>query len=295
MKSLSRREFLGTAFAAGVAVSLGGAGSQGAASGRQAARPNIVFILADDYGLDGVGCYGSDRHKDRTPNIDALAPRRRPVRAVLLGAAVRTDAVRDHDRPLCLPDGRPDQSAPPDSPSRRMSTRWRGSSRRPATTPATWANGGRWARRRATGASASTSPTPRPAAGTGRRATRRTGNSSRPQEEIYYPDVYARVRRGFPAASRSERARPRASRSSFTTPRTWCTARSSARPTASRDETDRGDSLQRQRRLPRQAGGRAGGRDRPAGSAREHVDRLLGRQRHGGTAQHASAAGRSTA
>ena len=34
-------------------------------------RPNIVLILSDDYGLDGVGCYGSDTFK--TPNIDALA------------------------------------------------------------------------------------------------------------------------------------------------------------------------------------------------------------------------------
>jgi arylsulfatase A-like enzyme len=34
-------------------------------------RPNIIFILSDDYGLDGVGCYGSDHFK--TPNIDALA------------------------------------------------------------------------------------------------------------------------------------------------------------------------------------------------------------------------------
>ncbi len=37
------------------------------------AKPNIVFILADDFGLDGVGCYGSDRFKGKTPNIDRLA------------------------------------------------------------------------------------------------------------------------------------------------------------------------------------------------------------------------------
>lgn len=35
------------------------------------ARPNIVLILADDLGLDGVGCTGSDHHK--THNIDKLA------------------------------------------------------------------------------------------------------------------------------------------------------------------------------------------------------------------------------
>jgi arylsulfatase A len=35
--------------------------------------PNIVFILADDIGIDGIGCYGSDRFKGKTPNIDALA------------------------------------------------------------------------------------------------------------------------------------------------------------------------------------------------------------------------------
>src|SRR3989337_263191 len=36
-------------------------------------RPNIVFILADDYGLESVSCYGSDRVKGKTPNKDALA------------------------------------------------------------------------------------------------------------------------------------------------------------------------------------------------------------------------------
>lgn len=35
--------------------------------------PNIVFFLADDIGINGIGCYGADRFKGRTPNIDALA------------------------------------------------------------------------------------------------------------------------------------------------------------------------------------------------------------------------------
>jgi len=76
MNSLSRREFLRTGLAAGAVASLVGPMACVTTSGQQTkspSRPNIIFILADDYGLDGVGCYGSDRHKGRTPNLDALA------------------------------------------------------------------------------------------------------------------------------------------------------------------------------------------------------------------------------
>ena len=42
-----------------------------AKASRGTEKPNIIFILADDYGIGGVGCYGSDRYK--TPNLDSLA------------------------------------------------------------------------------------------------------------------------------------------------------------------------------------------------------------------------------
>src|SRR5436190_6704010 len=57
----SRRQFLTTAIAGGIAVrtAVGAAGP-----------PNIVLIYCDDLGYGDLGCYGS---KIRTPNIDRLA------------------------------------------------------------------------------------------------------------------------------------------------------------------------------------------------------------------------------
>ncbi|GDY21679.1 arylsulfatase [Verrucomicrobiota bacterium] len=42
-----------------------------AADAPRPTKPNIIFILADDLGLDGVSCYGADKRK--TPHIDKLA------------------------------------------------------------------------------------------------------------------------------------------------------------------------------------------------------------------------------
>ncbi len=58
-----------------------------AAAPAPAARPNIIFILADDYGIPGVGCYGGAY---KTPNLDALA-----------AGGVRFE--RCYAAPLCAP------------------------------------------------------------------------------------------------------------------------------------------------------------------------------------------------
>src|SRR4051812_36878024 len=42
----------------------------GRAGAAEAARPNVLIILADDLGFSDLGCYGGEI---RTPNLDALA------------------------------------------------------------------------------------------------------------------------------------------------------------------------------------------------------------------------------
>ncbi len=78
-------------------------------------RPNIVFILADDFGIPGVGCYGG-AHK--TPNLDALAkggtrfencfsaPLCGPTRAMLMTGryAFRTGMLTNGTGPAVSPD-----------------------------------------------------------------------------------------------------------------------------------------------------------------------------------------------
>src|SRR5215471_8872093 len=65
--AITRRKFAKTAVG-GLALAALGVSRAGRA---QAARPNIVFIMADDLGYADLGCYGQSDYT--TPNIDRLA------------------------------------------------------------------------------------------------------------------------------------------------------------------------------------------------------------------------------
>jgi arylsulfatase A-like enzyme len=71
MPSGNRRDFLKTSGLSVAGSALAALGSRARAAQASAARPNIVFILADDIGYGDLGCYGAT--KVRTPNTDRLA------------------------------------------------------------------------------------------------------------------------------------------------------------------------------------------------------------------------------
>jgi arylsulfatase A len=70
---MNRRDFLKStsALAAGAVALESGSSALMEAQTTGAKKPNILFILADDLGINGLQCYGADHFK--TPNIDKLA------------------------------------------------------------------------------------------------------------------------------------------------------------------------------------------------------------------------------
>ena len=85
MGKVTRRSFVATMGAGAATLALAPRWLQAAATAK---KPNIIFILSDDYGIEGVGCYGGDKFK--TPNLDKLA-----------GQGVRFEIC--HSAPLCGP------------------------------------------------------------------------------------------------------------------------------------------------------------------------------------------------
>jgi arylsulfatase A-like enzyme len=69
-QALNRREFLGSAIAAGVLASTAMTSDLSSDPGKPS-RPNVLFILADDLGWGDLSCYG--RPDYHTPNLDRLA------------------------------------------------------------------------------------------------------------------------------------------------------------------------------------------------------------------------------
>ena len=70
-EAISRRDFVKGSAVAGTSIFLGSAAMPRQRFASEDKRPNIVLMVADDHGREGVGCYGNQVIK--TPNIDRLA------------------------------------------------------------------------------------------------------------------------------------------------------------------------------------------------------------------------------
>lgn len=67
---MDRRSFLKAAVLSMTATALGRGAAGAAADDTPAGKPNIIFVLADDFGLPNVSCYGGAW---KTPELDRLA------------------------------------------------------------------------------------------------------------------------------------------------------------------------------------------------------------------------------
>ena len=191
-------------------------------------KPNIIFILADDLGIDGVGCYGGDKYKT-DPNIDALAktgvrfeacyaaPLCGPSRCLLMTGryAFRTGGLTNGS----WRDGGVGAKSKDEVGIARLL-------KQNGYAPASPASGGRSAKRRRIGASMNTALTPRRGGWYWKKSYIKNGKTIEKAKEVYCPDV-------DPGRSRSTSSTDtRTSRSFSTTPCTWSTCRWNGRRTA---------------------------------------------------------------
>ena len=64
-----------------------------ASNAQQSDKPNIVFILADDFGYSSLNCYGAEKSLVRTPNVDRIAEKGMSFTSAYAAASVCTPTL----------------------------------------------------------------------------------------------------------------------------------------------------------------------------------------------------------